>query len=72
MKLDTTGKRTEIFDGKVGVLHTGKEFGTVHPQDPQFAVQFERLLQETGQAMVLAQKLAFNTKVTPINDLSEL
>ncbi|MBD3338923.1 MAG: hypothetical protein GF353_07435 [Candidatus Lokiarchaeota archaeon] len=72
MELDKVGKRARIFDDQVEILHTGTDFGVVHPKNPQFAGQFQRLLEESGQPEVLAQKLAFNTKVTPVDDLSEL
>lgn len=72
MHLDSTGKKTDIFSQKASVLHTGTEFGIVHPKHPQFAEQFKRLLHETRQDIILAQKLAFNTRITPIDDLSSL
>jgi copper oxidase (laccase) domain-containing protein len=67
-----SGKKLSLFDDQVALLHTGTEFGTVHPKHPKFDEQFGKLLDESGQDRVLAQKLAFNTKVTPISDLSAL
>ena len=72
MTLDSVGKREQIFNGQAGVLHTGTQFGIVHPKDEQFATQIQKLLQETGQPMVVAPKLAFNTKVFPIENLADL
>lgn len=66
------GKIGEIFDGSVELLHTGTAFGVVHPCHPKFAEQFDRLLKETGQALIVAPRLAFNTKVTPITTLTDL
>ncbi len=66
MILDQFGKSTEIFDGRAKVLHTGTNFGIVHPSSQDFAGQFQRIRSLTGQDAILAQKLGFNTKVTPI------
>jgi len=67
-----TNKQSEIFDGKVKVLHTGTEFGCVHPSDPKFGEQLYGLKRITGQRKILAPKLGFNTRVTPIADDSPL
>lgn len=76
MILDSTGKKADIFDGKARILHTGTEFGCVHPKDPCFADQIGRMREITGQNSeqnrILAQKLGFNTRVTPINRIKDL
>ncbi|MCK9186720.1 laccase domain-containing protein [Candidatus Gracilibacteria bacterium] len=72
MNLNSTGKQLDVFDGKARVLHTGTEFGCVHPSDSNFANQFERIREISGQDRILAQKLGFNTKVTPISGIDEL
>lgn len=72
MILDSIGKKAEIFDGQARVLHTGTEFGCVHPSDPNFATQFQRLRALTGQEAVLAQKLGFNTRITPIQNSGDI
>ncbi len=68
----TTGKSAKIFDDQVSVLHTGTEFGIVHPKNPDFSQQLQRLLTITNTQEILAPKLAFNTKVTPIDGWSDL
>jgi len=77
MILDSNGKHVEIFDGEDGrgqarVLHTGTKFGCVHPSDQRFENQLGRILEATGQDRLLAQKLGFNTKVTPIGGTEDL
>jgi len=72
MILDSTGKQIEIFDGQARVLHTGTEFGCVHPKDPNFPSQFGKIREVTGQDRILAQKLGFNTKVTPVGGVEDL
>lgn len=72
MILDSTGKKADIFDGKARVLHTGTEFGCVHPKDPRFADQIGRIQKITGQNRILAQKLKFNTRVTPVGRIEDL
>lgn len=72
MELTQDGKRDTLFDGRVNVLHTGTAFGVVHPKEPNFSNQFARLLALTGQGRILAQKLAFNTLVTPIRSMDDL
>ena len=72
MILDSTGKKADIFDGQARVLHTGTVFGCVHPSDPDFANQISRIRGITGRDEILAQKLGFNTKVTPVGGLEDL
>lgn len=72
MPLTALGKEVEIFDGQARVLHTGTEFGIVHPKDPDFADQFSRIKNLTGQDRILAQKLSMNTKVTPVDSTLQL
>jgi len=72
MILDSTGKKADIFDGQAHVLHTGTEFGCVHPSDPSFANQISRIRGITGRDEILAQKLGFNTKITPVGGLEDL
>ncbi|MEK7171717.1 MAG: laccase domain-containing protein [Patescibacteria group bacterium] len=63
---DDFGKRCDVFGGRVHSAHTGRQFGPVHPQMRYFAGIFQGLLDEVKQEKLLAPKLAFNTKVTPI------
>ena len=70
--LSEPGKQVEIFEGRAGALHTGTQFGCVHPSDPKFGEQFERLTALTGQNAIMAQKLGFNTRVTPVASFDEL
>ncbi len=72
MRLDDSEKTLPIFERKANILHTGTSFGIVHPKHPKFAEQFKHLLEKTGQGSILAQKLGFNTEVTPIDNLSDL
>lgn len=76
MILDSTGKKADIFDGRAHVLHTGTEFGCVHPKDPRFADQVSRIQKIIGQNgrqdRILAQKLGFNTRVTPVGRIEDL
>ncbi|MFA6521624.1 MAG: laccase domain-containing protein [Candidatus Gracilibacteria bacterium] len=70
--ISNLGKQIDIFEGRVGVLHTGTQFGCVHSRSPNFKEQFERLAVLTDQNVILAQKTGFNTKVTPIESLDGL
>lgn len=70
--LTETGKQIDLFGGRASVLHTGTQFGCVHPSDPDFGKQFERLISLTGQNAILAQKLGFNTKVIPVGSFDDL
>lgn len=76
MILDSTGKKADIFDGQARILHTGTKFGCVHPKDPRFADQIGRIQKITGQNggqnRILAQKLGFNTRITPIGRIEDL
>lgn len=72
MELNDFGKSYPLPDGKARILHTGTTFGSVHPSHPDFSDRFDQLLIITQQPRILAQKLGFNTKVTPVSDLSEL
>jgi copper oxidase (laccase) domain-containing protein len=61
-----------IFEGRASVLHTGTEFGVVHPKDPAFSSKIDKLRIMAGQKLIVAPRLAFNTKVTPLRSLDDL
>lgn len=60
-------KKADIFEGQVHVVHTGKDFGPMHPKSPDFADRIQKLLSMTGQERFLVPRLGFKTRVFPID-----
>lgn len=65
-------KQETLYFGQVGLVHTGIQFGNVHPQDPAFHTQLQRLRDLIGRHQVLAPRLGFNTKVSAISLFNQL
>mgnify|MGYP002639593561 CR=1 FL=1 len=61
-------KRLTLFDGRLNVAITGKEFGEVHPAREDFPSQFARLREITGSPSIMFPRLWFTNQVAQLVD----
>jgi len=65
------GKNREILNG-LTFMQTGTKQGIYHPNHEYFQEKIAEVLQTENLEAIIAQRLAFNTKVSEINGLDDL
>lgn len=58
----------ELFEGKLQKIHTGIEFGSIHPKLETFQAQTLRILEATGKKTFVAQKLEMRPNVILLDE----
>lgn len=61
-------KSCELFEGKLQKIHTGIEFGSIHPKLETFQAQTLRILETTGKQIFVAQKLQMKPNVILLDE----